>query len=644
MDKREKSQQKLHLRQSERGLSLTAQLSDYNGAPYDLTGLSVRFKDAKSGGKSVSDDNVTIANDPKTGVVTYPIHSQVFAANGIGWFEIYNTGGTLVDSTQNIPIVIEKDISDVIDNSTYVSDLSSLNTQLKGIVNSAQQTLSNAVSGANTAAAEANAAAQAAQALANDIPNDPKYRGPQGIQGLTGAAGPAGPIGPTGAAGPKGDKGDKGDTGPTGPVGPQGPTGATGETGPKGDTGATGPRGEKGDTGATGPQGSVGPKGDKGDAGDGIQLKGTVASVDKLPATGNTAGDTYLIAGHLYIWENDAWTDAGELQGPAGKTPYLHTAWSWSSDGKDRFTTAYPSENLLLGTSSTNVTTSTGTGWVNGSSASNANYIPVLEGEKYTYSALITDVTFASFLDIAFYDSNKNRLYTVSNYSSGGISVPGAYYVTATVTANISFMSVHVALNNPSTPQSVSFIKEKLVRGDYDGIYTPNPSEDPDNAYPVYRGEYTDYTETASTDPTKYSWVKVKGETGPAGKSAYQVWIDAGHTGIESDFLASLVGLPGKDGKDGSDGQSAYQLWLSAGNTGTQADFLASLKGADGKDGTTPDLTPYLKTADADKKYQTATQVQAVVDAKVVPVPDETTATADSKTNPIVLYLVPEVS
>ena len=33
---------------------------------------------------------------------------------------------------------------------------------------------------------------------------------------------------------------------------------------------------------------------------------------------------------------------------------------------------------------------------------------------------------------------------------------------------------------------------------------------------------------------------------------------------------------------NGNDGLSAYQIWLDAGNTGTEADFLASLKGADG--------------------------------------------------------------
>lgn len=288
MDKRTASQQTLHLRQSERGLSLTAQLLDYDGTPYDLTGMLVRFKDAKAGGKSVSDDNVTVSTDPKTGVVTYPVHSQVFAADGIGWFEIYSNAVTLIDSTQNIVIKVEQDISGTIDNSDYISGLDGIKAQLQGIVNSAQQTLDNAVSGANTAATTANTAAQQAQELVNDIPNDPKYRGPQGVQG---------PVGQTGATGPQGDKGDKGD---------------------KGDTGATGPVGPQGPQGLTGPQGPVGPKGDKGDAGDGIQLKGTVASVDKLPTTGNTAGDTYLVSGHLYIWENNSWVDAGELQGPAG--------------------------------------------------------------------------------------------------------------------------------------------------------------------------------------------------------------------------------------------------------------------------------------------------------------------------------------
>ncbi len=41
-------------------------------------------------------------------------------------------------------------------------------------------------------------------------------------------------------------------------------------------------------------------------------------------------------------------------------------------------------------------------------------------------------------------------------------------------------------------------------------------------------------------------------------------------------------GDPGPAGADGTDGASAYQIWLDAGNTGTESDFLAALVGAEG--------------------------------------------------------------
>lgn len=44
-------------------------------------------------------------------------------------------------------------------------------------------------------------------------------------------------------------------------------------------------------------------------------------------------------------------------------------------------------------------------------------------------------------------------------------------------------------------------------------------------------------------------------------------------------------GANGTNGKDGSNGKSAYEIWLDEGHTGSQADFLNWLKGTDGKDG-----------------------------------------------------------
>jgi len=46
------------------------------------------------------------------------------------------------------------------------------------------------------------------------------------------------------------------------------------------------------------------------------------------------------------------------------------------------------------------------------------------------------------------------------------------------------------------------------------------------------------------------------------------------------------LALKGSDGTSGSDGKSAYQVWLEAGNTGTEQDYLNSLKGIPGTPGT----------------------------------------------------------
>lgn len=54
-----------------------------------------------------------------------------------------------------------------------------------------------------------------------------------------------------------------------------------------------------------------------------------------------------------------------------------------------------------------------------------------------------------------------------------------------------------------------------------------------------------------------------------------------------SDGSSSGSGSTGPQGPAGEDGKSAYQIWLDAGNTGTEAEFLSSLKGEKGDTGAT---------------------------------------------------------
>jgi hypothetical protein len=71
----------------------------------------------------------------------------------------------------------------------------------------------------------------------------------------------------------------------------------------------------------------------------------------------------------------------------------------------------------------------------------------------------------------------------------------------------------------------------------------------------------------------------IQGIAGPAGASGPQGPI--GLTGAQGS-----IGLTGPAGTNGSNGLSAYQIWLNAGNTGTEAQFLTSLQGATGPAGT----------------------------------------------------------
>ena len=120
-------------------------------------------------------------------------------------------------------------------------------------------------------------------------------------------------------------------------------------------------------------------------------------------------------------------------------------------------------------------------------------------------------------------------------------------------------------------------------------------------------------------------------EKGKDGKSAYEIAIEHGFVGIETEWLESLKGvdgkdgvngkdgcdgrngvdgLPGKDGKDGADGlpgrdgidgtdgKSAYIIAVEHGFSGTENEWLQSLKGADGRDGITPDMSDYATKAD----------------------------------------------
>ena len=87
---------------------------------------------------------------------------------------------------------------------------------------------------------------------------------------------------------------------------------------------------------------------------------------------------------------------------------------------------------------------------------------------------------------------------------------------------------------------------------------------------------YVAYAQAAGEEVLSYEdWLaSIKGAKGDKG--------DKGDTGA-----TGAAGKDGTNGTNGTDGKSAYRIWLEAGNTGSEQDFLNSLKGAKGDTGAT---------------------------------------------------------
>lgn len=119
-------------------------------------------------------------------------------------------------------------------------------------------------------------------------------------------------------------------------------------------------------------------------------------------------------------------------------------------------------------------------------------------------------------------------------------------------------------------------------------------------------------------------------EKGKDGRSAYEIAVEYGFVGTETEWLESLKGVDGKDGvngkdgcggrngadglpgRDGIDGKSAYIIAVEHGFTGTENEWLQSLKGADGRDGITPDMSDYATKTDIAELQEQIRQISGI--------------------------------
>ena len=338
------------------------------------------------------------------------------------------------------------------------------------------------------------------------------------------------------------------------------------------------------------------------------------------------------------ITRNDI-TLTNVYDGSDGKTPYFHTAWAYSADGKDRFTTVYPRLNLLEGTatfdrmnpnsSNNSVSAITKT---KESGINNTVMDVKTSGEAFAvglYRPNSYSITVGQTLTISFMaraDNDTNVLVGFENLPNGRKTftiTPNwkryTYTFTATTSGTPSFIiygwdmaaGKHFQVYNP-----------KVEEGSIATPWMPSASEVTTDDFPSYIGHYTNYMQVDSPNPQDYTWSLIRGNDGKAGPKG-----DIGPQGLQGP--KGDQGIPGPKGADGRtqythiayadtvSGSGFSQTDVNKPYIGMYQDFNAidsqnpqdyrwtKWKGSDGKDGIpgkagADGRTPYVHFAYAD--------------------------------------------
>lgn len=209
--------------------------------------------------------------------------------------------------------------------------------------------------------------------------------------------------------------------------------------------------------------------------------------------------------------------------GPDGKPTYIHWAYAWSADGTDRFTTSYPNENLFPGSKAT-LTEVTWSGYEYDMTLIDLTKINYKQGDRifYSYYADNTKGTVLLTATMFFYDSSGALITTSTLRKNVEAGAKGYAESDLIIPANAVSMRVPKIRKNAGGSGTASYSQNKLELLSKT-IYTPAPSEDFANAYPIYAGTYTDSELIDSENPADYIWQRILGDEGESGSN---YWIN----------------------------------------------------------------------------------------------------------------------
>jgi len=212
--------------------------------------------------------------------------------------------------------------------------------------------------------------------------------------------------------------------------------------------------------------------------------------------------------------------------GTDGKTSYTHTAWSYSADGTDGFTTVYPNLNLLDGTKDFSGNWYNTSPWYKNGTYGKLTVMSFNTGDNigivkpfnipsdgiYSMSMLVKVKT--DSIGQFIIEATGKPAIIIDVTDTGGKFVTQSYTGTFTTGQTVS-MYFRFKSSEMVIKDGLSVAGHKIEPGSTATPWMPSATEVTTADWPSYIGQYSDFTATASTDPAKYApWTVFKGNDG----------------------------------------------------------------------------------------------------------------------------------
>ncbi|MEG9197590.1 phage tail protein [Lactococcus lactis] len=212
--------------------------------------------------------------------------------------------------------------------------------------------------------------------------------------------------------------------------------------------------------------------------------------------------------------------------GTDGKTSYTHTAWSYSADGTDGFTTVYPNLNLLDGTKDFSGNWYNTSPWYKNGTYGKLTVMSFNTGDNigivkpfnipsdgiYSMSMLVKVKT--DSIGQFIIEATGKPAIIIDVTDTGGKFVTQYYTGTFTTGQTVS-MYFRFKSSEMVIKDGLSVAGHKIEPGSTATPWMLSATEVTTADWPSYIGQYSDFSSTASTDPAKYApWTVFKGNDG----------------------------------------------------------------------------------------------------------------------------------